>query len=908
VAVVAIIAAAVPAIASNAAAAPATASTEVPTQSVSVDAASNLGRPSGAGRGFLYGLSADGAQPDNAYLEPVAPTSFRSGGEIDEPGTFGWAFGDDQFLPRYAAVAAQAERVTRPPYNATFDILVSDLWGSDGSGLRPANIPEPCDDGPSCASWVSFLTELVGKLRADGLLNPRVRFDIWNEPAANSYFWPRSMAQYYEMWNTAVKTIRSLDPKAVIVGPSIANYDHATLLSLLTQAKAAGTVPNILNWHFGTDPVANAADARAIVASLGLPPMPMTINEYLFANQQDPGDSAWWLTRMQRSGVQSASHAIWANCCEDPVLDGLLDGSGASVTTTGSYWTYAAAAAPGTLLASKGSANVDLLATRDTSAHRVSALLGSNGFTGEVQARFTGLGKEPLLENQGAVRVVVTELTNGDQPAPTAIEDAVQPVVNGSVDVSIPWESATSAFDVTITPETPDSTTVDANTTGTGPGEFAYGPGWHVTSGLPGFFDGTANWASGPDHVATFAFDGTRAQLYAEVGPNQGSFTVSVDDGTPTTVDDSAQRNEGSRLAWTSSVLSAGTHVISIRTLGGTGDGSSLVTLDRADIPQTFTPVDASASAPSANAFTYGQGWSEKTGVRGAYFGTFQTAAHAGDTATFSFTGTQAALFAATSPRNGSFSVSLDGGPATAVSTRSGIASPSAVVWTSPVLPRQAHTVTITVDGAQGGKEATGPVMLDRADVLDPGGNVIVDDSTTGTGLDQWEYSSGWGTANGVSDLYDGTAHYSTVAGAQATLSFHGTQVILHTVHDVDQGIMQVSVDGGPTTTVDDYSPTRDARAVSYTSPVLADGVHALTVTVTGTKNPASAGDTIATDSAEIVRTVVPPTVPPAVADVAVTVPSGSGAVPIAPCFTGGPEGARPAGNRHLGFMSQALA
>src|SRR6202008_2647808 len=99
-----------------------------------------------------------------------------------------------------------------------------------------------------------------------GLLNPRVRFDIWNEPAANSYFWPRSMAQYYEMWNTAVKTIRSLDPKAVIVGPSIANYDHATLLSFLTQAKAAGTVPNILNWHFGTDPVANAADARAIVA------------------------------------------------------------------------------------------------------------------------------------------------------------------------------------------------------------------------------------------------------------------------------------------------------------------------------------------------------------------------------------------------------------------------------------------------------------------------------------------------------------------------------------------------------------------------------------------------------------------------------------------------------------------
>ena len=196
------------------------------------------------------------------------------------------------------------------------------------------------------------------------------------------------MAQYYEMWNTAVKTIRSLDPKAVIVGPSIADYDHATLLSILTQAKAAGTVPNILNWHFGTDPVANAADARAIVASLGLPPMPMTINEYLFANQQDPGRQRLVAGPAAALGVQSASHAIWANCCEDPVLDGLLDGSGSSVTTTGSYRTYVTAAAPGTLLASKGSANVDLLATRDTSAQRVSALLGSNGFTGDVQARF----------------------------------------------------------------------------------------------------------------------------------------------------------------------------------------------------------------------------------------------------------------------------------------------------------------------------------------------------------------------------------------------------------------------------------------------------------------------------------------------------------------------------------------
>jgi hypothetical protein len=71
-------------------------------------------------------------------------------------------------------------------------------------------------------------------------------------------------------------------------------------------------------------------------------------------------------------------------------------------------------------------------------------------------------------------------------------------------------------------------------------------------------------------------------------------------------------------------------------------------------------------------------------------------------------------------------------------------------------------------------------------------------------------------------------------------------------VKDVDQGIMDISVDGSTPVAVDDYSPTRLASGVVWTSATLGAGSHTLTITCTGTHDGSSSGNNIALDSVDI--------------------------------------------------------
>ncbi|HEV3169764.1 MAG TPA: hypothetical protein VGZ32_05475 [Actinocrinis sp.] len=137
-----------------------------------------------------------------------------------------------------------------------------------------------------------------------------------------------------------------------------------------------------------------------------------------------------------------------------------------------------------------------------------------------------------------------------------------------------------------------------------------------------------------------------------------------------------------------------------------------------------------------------------------------------------------------------------------------------------------------------------------------PGGSggtqIVVDGNEIGTADDQFQYDANWGVTGGLSDMYEGTADWSHTAGATATFRFTGSQVALHAVHDFDQGIMTVSLDGEAPQTIDNYAPVRDAAGVVWTSPALADGTHTLTIVNIGNRNSASAGINIALDRADV--------------------------------------------------------
>ena len=133
-----------------------------------------------------------------------------------------------------------------------------------------------------------------------------------------------------------------------------------------------------------------------------------------------------------------------------------------------------------------------------------------------------------------------------------------------------------------------------------------------------------------------------------------------------------------------------------------------------------------------------------------------------------------------------------------------------------------------------------------------------IDDAVT-SGQDSFTYDSTWGTASGVSDLYDGTVHWNNATNGVGKFTFSGTSVALLGVRDVDQGIVTFSLDGGAATTVDDYQATRSTQSTLFSSDGLTEGTHTVVITATGTKNPASTNHTVAIDAAVVVGPPPPP-------------------------------------------------
>jgi len=341
--------------------------------------------------------------------------------------------------------------VTSTPYAARYDLLVSDLYGADTT--QPSNTIYPCDNG-DCSNWKTFIDRVVADVKASGVT---VAYDIWNEPDGTG-FWQRGVnsAQYYQMWDTAVTEIRRLSPSATIVGPSYSGYNHTWLDGFLGQTKTDGTVPGVLNWHFGTDPAADSADAAGLVSAHGLAPIPQSINEYLFSNQQTAAYTAWFLDRLAVSGVGTAAHAIWTDCCGAGTLDSVLTGTGSNAAPTGQWWVYRAyASLSGAMVsASSGNAGIAVAASADQSLGQAVALIGNNsGQTGTTTIAVNGLVSTPWLTAGGTVHATLQRIPDQTPLSnPVTVSDSDVTISNGSISIPAAFQSGTDAFWLTLSP------------------------------------------------------------------------------------------------------------------------------------------------------------------------------------------------------------------------------------------------------------------------------------------------------------------------------------------------------------------------------------------------------------------------------------------------------------------------
>jgi beta-galactosidase GanA len=119
-------------------------------------------------------------------------------------------------------------------------------------------------------------------------------------------------------------------------------------------------------------------------------------------------------------------------------------------------------------------------------------------------------------------------------------------------------------------------------------------------------------------------------------------------------------------------------------------------------------------------------------------------------------------------------------------------------------------------------------------------------------------YSGTWTHANTSNSNYtvgdyDNTESWSQTTGSSMSLTFTGTAVQWIGPKNTNGGIAAVSIDGGTPTDVDTYDAYgKEFQQVLFTASGLTDGTHTITITVTGTQNPASSADTVVIDAINV--------------------------------------------------------
>src|SRR4051794_11028188 len=417
-------------------------------KTLTVDLAAGRGPSTRVGEGVLYGISQDGSQPADQFLQPLAINAFRgggwfSGGWIKDGYKFGTATQAD-----ITSITAQARRLNRVGDHPQYQVLLSDLYGLNAG--QPSNTVYPCDNG-NCSNWATFIDQTVTALEATGL---PFAYDIDNEPDISA-FWKAGVnsTQYFQMWDTAYREIRRVAPTVQIVGPSFAFTPQARPAqwsTFLNHVRSAGTVPDMITNHDEgdvDDPVAVGQALNNQLSAAGIGTRPLSANEYQPADRQTAGVTAWYLARFAQSGYTNAMRGNWV-CCMTPNLTGVLTQSNGSWTTSGNWWamrTYADMT--GTLVNTSGQVGSRAIsASIDSGNRRAVAIIGdSNGYTGSATVTFNGVSANSWLAGNGSVHVVVDRIPDqASLSAPQVVLDQTMTVSGGAITVPLPSRPPTT--------------------------------------------------------------------------------------------------------------------------------------------------------------------------------------------------------------------------------------------------------------------------------------------------------------------------------------------------------------------------------------------------------------------------------------------------------------------------------
>jgi hypothetical protein len=393
-----------------------------------VDAARALRPVTHVATGSLYGL-ADATTPADSLVTPLKPNTFvqMAPGGSQLPNGEPKPAGDALVVAPKAARAGAKVVVRMPDWYPNFPYK----W-------------------VSWSDWLSAVDKQVASVKSSGATNIAA-YELWNEP---DWTWDATNAGAFEAgWTRTYKEVRSKDGGTPIQGPSYSAWNQSWMSQFLTDAKANGTVPDIISWHElqgSAGIAAHVAAYRSLESSLGISPRPIAIEEYGTTSEVGvPGPLVGYLAKFERAGVHDAELAFWNHY--GTLGDTLTDTGGAP---NGAYWLYKwYGDMSGDMLVTTPPAQtgIDGLASRNGSGNQISVIAG--GCTGSCAVTVNGLGALPAFGGTVHVRLEYTP-SKGRTTAvsgPVTISDTDYTVSNGSITVPVSMNAA-DGYHLTITP------------------------------------------------------------------------------------------------------------------------------------------------------------------------------------------------------------------------------------------------------------------------------------------------------------------------------------------------------------------------------------------------------------------------------------------------------------------------
>jgi hypothetical protein len=131
---------------------------------------------------------------------------------------------------------------------------------------------------------------------------------------------------------------------------------------------------------------------------------------------------------------------------------------------------------------------------------------------------------------------------------------------------------------------------------------------------------------------------------------------------------------------------------------------------------------------------------------------------------------------------------------------------------------------------------------------------VTIDDASRGVGLERFHFIGRWERVRGREDgRWGGTSTRSPHFGGSVSAAIKGYRFRLYGVTGPNGGIGRLGLDEHTKfAMLDFYSARKGTHVLLYTSPSLAQGLHAIAVSVNGTHNPRSRGTYVNIDSLEV--------------------------------------------------------